>query len=91
MIAQHRKKKKVHFPSCSSSDCLVALKVFHFKMYFSSITTLQNGTFYLLLSFVSGSEAENESQIVSGLLNLLASWFSTVYLESKRGLWIYYS
>lgn len=60
-------------------------------MYFSSITTLQNGTFYLILSFVSGSEAENESQIVSGLLNVLASWFSTVYLESKRGLWIYYS
>lgn len=91
MIAQQRKKKEVHFPSSSSSDCLVALKVFPFKMYFSSITILQNGPFYLGFSFVSGNEAENESQIVSGLLNLLAGWFSAVYLESKRGLWTYYS
>lgn len=89
MIAQHRKNRKVHFPS-SSSSCLVVLKVFPFKIYFSSITTLQNGSFSLLFSFVSGNEGENESQVESGLLNLLAGWFSAVYLKSKRSLWIYY-
>lgn len=48
--------------------------------------TLQNGTFYLLFSFASENEAENESQIESGLLNLLAGCFSAVFLKSKRGL-----
>lgn len=42
--------------------------------------------FFLLLSFVFGSEAENESQIQSELLNGLASWLSAIYLGSQRGL-----
>lgn len=62
-------KEKVHFPS--SYYFLVVLKDFPFKKCFSSIKTLQNGTFYLLFSFVAGNEAENESQTESGLLNML--------------------
>lgn len=64
-----KKKKKFIFLLLSSysSYCLVVSKVFPFNIYFSSITTLQNGTFDLLFSSVSGNEAENESQIQSGL------------------------
>lgn len=85
-----KKKSSFSFFFSSSSSYLVVLKAFPFKIGFASITTLQNGNFYLLFSFVSGNEAENESQIESELLHRLAGWFSAVYLESKRGLWTYY-
>lgn len=60
--------------------------VFSFEICFASIRTLWNGTFLSFFSLVFGSEAENESQIQTELLNGLACWLSAIYLESQRGL-----
>lgn len=91
VIAQHKKKGSfslfVHLTIVCLRFFFLKKPILSLKICFANIRTLWNRTFFSpLFSFVSGSEAENDSQIQSELLNGLAGWLSAIYFESQRGL-----